>query len=98
MERSEVGIKLPENSANTTGSRVAMGAMQGVVEAAVDFAKEVMPDSLKRNQPEQPRPAPRQIIVLEDSKKIDAVRAELRALKAAPANQPRPAAVQQPSA
>ena len=36
---------------------------------------------LRRNQPEQPRPAPRTIAVAEDYKKIDAVRAELRALK-----------------
>ena len=83
MEMNEFDRSLTKN----TGKRIASAVINGVAEAAVSFVKDVIPDSYKRNQPEQPRPVPRTIIVVEDNKKIDAVRAELRALKSTPVNQ-----------
>ena len=47
MEMNEVDRLLPRNVANTAGQRFASGAINGVVEAAVGFVKDVIPDSLK---------------------------------------------------
>ena len=86
MEMNE-GYKPPleKSVGNDSDYHVAFGVAKAIAETALEFAKDVVPDSLKSNKPPVERPEPR-IVVVEDSKQIDAIRAQLNALKNPPVN------------
>jgi hypothetical protein len=97
MEMNEVYNPLAEkNSRQAIGKRVASGVASGFAEAAIDFAKDVMPDALKRNHQDREKPVPSIIVFAEDNRKMAAVRAELKTLKSVPVNQAGEAIAQAP--
>lgn len=87
MEMHEVYNPSPEkNAGHAVGQRVAFGAAEVIVKTAIEFAKDVMPDSFKPNRPAAQR-TEHTMVVVENDKQIAAVRAELNTLRNVSANQ-----------